>query len=88
MIVPSGAQIEIVADGQRAEVVEVGGGPRSYSSDRREFVDGYGDHEMSSSGRGQVPISSVTRTAWHESSSKIQIREHGFRSGSTRITPI
>ena len=56
MIAPSGEQIEIVAEGQRAVVVEVGGGLRSYSANRREFVDGYGDHEMSSSGRGQVLI--------------------------------
>ena len=56
MIAPSGEQIEIVAEGQRAVVVEVGGGLRSYSADRREFVDGYADHEMSSSGRGQVLI--------------------------------
>jgi aldose 1-epimerase len=56
VILPSGEQIEIAAEGQRAVVVEVGGGLRSYSADGREFVDGYGDNEMSSSGRGQVLI--------------------------------
>jgi aldose 1-epimerase len=56
VILPSGEQIEIAAEGQRAVVVEVGGGLRSYSADGREFVDGYGDQEMSSSGRGQVLI--------------------------------
>jgi len=37
-------------------VVEVGGGLRSYSAGGRELVDGYGAHEMSSSGRGQALI--------------------------------
>ena len=56
MILPSGEQIEIAAEGQQAAVVEVGGGLRSYSADGRDYVDGYGEHEMSSSGRGQVLI--------------------------------
>ena len=37
-------------------IVEVGGGLRSYSAGGRELVDGYGAHEMSCSGRGQVLI--------------------------------
>ena len=56
MIAPSGEQIEIVAEDQQAVVVEVGGGLRSYSAGGRELVDGYGAHEMSSSGRGQALI--------------------------------
>ena len=54
MIAPSGEQMEIVAGDQRAMVVEVGGGLRSYSAGGRELVDGYGADEMSSSGRGQA----------------------------------
>jgi aldose 1-epimerase len=56
MIAPSGEQIEIVAGDQRATVVEVGGGLRSYSVGGRELVDGYRADEMSSSGRGQALI--------------------------------
>ena len=56
MIAPSGEQIEIVAGDQRAVVVAVGGGLRTYAAGGRELVDGYGADEMSSSGRGQVLI--------------------------------
>jgi aldose 1-epimerase len=56
MIAPSGEQIEIVAGDQRAVIVAVGGGLRSYSAAGRELVDGYEADEMSSSGRGQVLI--------------------------------
>jgi aldose 1-epimerase len=51
---PSGEQIEIVHGDQRAVVVEVGGGLRTYSAGGRELLDGYRVDEMSSSGRGQV----------------------------------
>jgi aldose 1-epimerase len=53
---PSGAQIELAADGQRAVVVEVGGGIRSYTVDGADVLDGYDEHEMCTSGRGQVLI--------------------------------
>jgi aldose 1-epimerase len=56
MIVPSGEQITIALGDQQAVIVEVGGGLRSYSLGGRQLVDGYGAHEMSSSGRGQVLI--------------------------------
>ena len=56
MIAPSGEQITIALEDQQAVIVEVGGGLRSYSAGGRELVDGYGAHEMSSSGRGQVLI--------------------------------
>jgi aldose 1-epimerase len=51
---PSGEQIEIALGEQRAVVVEVGGGLRTYSVAGRELLDGYRAEEMSSSGRGQV----------------------------------
>src|SRR3954451_24209606 len=54
MSAPSGEQFEIEADGQRAIVVEVGGGLRSYTADGEDVLDGYGLDEMSTSGRGQV----------------------------------
>jgi aldose 1-epimerase len=56
VIAPSGEQIEITAGDQRAVVVEIGGGLRSYSVGGRDLVDGYGADEMSSSGRGQALI--------------------------------
>jgi aldose 1-epimerase len=56
VIAPSGEQIEIAFADQRATVVEVGGGLRTYSAGGRELVDGYAIDEMSSSGRGQVLI--------------------------------
>jgi aldose 1-epimerase len=56
VIAPSGEQIEIALGDQRATVVEVGGGLRTYSVGGRDVLDGYGIDEMSSSGRGQVLI--------------------------------
>lgn len=53
---PSGRQFELVFGDQRAVVVEVGAGLRSYSVGGVDVVDGYGGDEMSSSGRGQVLI--------------------------------
>ena len=53
---PSGEQIEIALGDQRAVIVEVGGGLRTYSAAGRELLDGYPADEMSSAGRGQVLI--------------------------------
>ena len=55
-LAPSGEQIEIAFDEQRAVIVEVGGGLRSYSASGHDVLDGYGVDEMSTSGRGQVLI--------------------------------
>lgn len=52
--VPSGEQINILASGWQATVVEVGGGLRSLSLDGRNVLDGYGEDEMCGSGRGQL----------------------------------
>jgi aldose 1-epimerase len=54
VIGPSGEQIELTLDEQRAVVVEVGGGLRTYSAGGRELLDGYPVDVMSPSGRGQV----------------------------------
>lgn len=56
MLSPSGEQFEIAFEDQRAVVVEVGGGLRTYSVNGREVIDGYGIDEMPSAGRGQVLI--------------------------------
>jgi aldose 1-epimerase len=65
VIAPSGEQFEITAGDQKAVVVEVGGGLRSYSAGGRAVVDGYAADEMSSSGRGQalIPWPTDFRTA-------------------------
>ena len=56
MFSPSGEQIEIVHGDQRAVVVEVGGGLRTYAAAGRELLDGYAADEQCPSGRGQVLI--------------------------------
>jgi len=52
--VPSGEQFELAAQGQRAVVVEVGGGLRAYVARGREIVHGYREDELCASGRGQL----------------------------------
>jgi aldose 1-epimerase len=52
-VAPSGRQIEIALGEQRAIVVEVGGGLRSYVVGERAIVDGYGVDQMCKGGRGQ-----------------------------------
>jgi aldose 1-epimerase len=54
MIAPSGEQVVLTLEDQRAVVVEVGGGLRAYSAGGRELLDGYGADEMCTSGRGQL----------------------------------
>jgi aldose 1-epimerase len=51
---PSGEQVEIVRGDQRATIVEVGGGLRTYTVAGRDVLDGYAIGEMCSGGRGQV----------------------------------
>ena len=50
---PSGDQVELVRGGQRAVVVEVGGGLRTYDVDAVAVLDGYAEHEMVTAARGQ-----------------------------------
>jgi aldose 1-epimerase len=53
-VAPSGEQLELSFAEQRAVVVEVGAGLRSYGIGGREVLDGYAVDEMCTSGRGQV----------------------------------
>jgi aldose 1-epimerase len=53
---PSGEQVELRHGDQRAIVVEVGGGLRTYAHGERDVLDGYAEQEMSTAGRGQVLI--------------------------------
>jgi aldose 1-epimerase len=53
---PSGRQFEIRCGDTSAVVVEVGGGLRALRLDNLETLDGYGENEMASAGRGEVLI--------------------------------
>lgn len=53
---PSGEQVEISREGQRAVAVEVGGALRSYTVGGREMLDGYAAHERCTGARGQTLI--------------------------------
>jgi aldose 1-epimerase len=63
VIPPSGEQHELAFGDQRAVVVEVGGGLRSYSAGGRELLDGYAVDEMCRSARGQVLLPWPNRIA-------------------------
>jgi aldose 1-epimerase len=54
VIPPSGEQYDLSFGAQRATVVEIGGGLRTYAVAGREVLDGYGIDERCTSGRGQV----------------------------------
>lgn len=51
---PSGEQHTITHGAQRAVVVQVGGGLRTYTADGVDVLDGYGPQETCSGGRGQL----------------------------------
>ncbi len=53
---PSGRQYTVVYGADRATVVEVGGGLRSYIAGGRELLDGYPEDQMATSARGQPLI--------------------------------
>jgi aldose 1-epimerase len=60
---PSGRQYALVNGDQRAVVVEVGAGLRSYRAGTTEVVDGYRRNEHSEGGRGQVLLPWPNRIA-------------------------
>jgi aldose 1-epimerase len=51
---PSGQQFVLTLGDQRATVTEVGAGLRTYTVADRDVIDGYGEDEMCSLGRGQL----------------------------------
>jgi aldose 1-epimerase len=53
---PSGEQVELAFGEQRAVVVGVGAGLRTYSAGGRSVIDGYGADELCHSGRGQLLV--------------------------------
>jgi aldose 1-epimerase len=72
--IPSGFQVEIASQEQRAWIVEVGGGLRAYSARGREVLDGYASDEMCSSARGQclVPWPNRIRDGRYEFAGSLQ----------------
>ena len=54
IVAPSGDQFEIAFGDQRAVIVEVGGGLRTYTAGGQDVLDGYGPDEICSGGRGQL----------------------------------
>jgi aldose 1-epimerase len=60
---PSGQQVEFRHGEQRAVVVEAGGGLRSYDVAGVAVLDGFGETEMASGGRGQVLLPWPNRLA-------------------------
>ena len=53
---PSGTQIELLHAGQRAIIVEISGGVRTYEVKGRALLDGYGPDEMCTGARGQLLV--------------------------------
>lgn len=74
----SGLQIELSSGDQRAVVVSVGGGLRTYSARGRSVLDGYGADEVCPSGRGQLLL------PWPN---RIEDGSYGF-SGQTHQLPL
>jgi aldose 1-epimerase len=60
---PSGQQVELRHGGQRATIIEVGGGLREYLVDGEPVLDGYAVGEMASGGRGQILVPWPNRLA-------------------------
>ncbi|MFL6128880.1 MAG: aldose 1-epimerase family protein [Mycobacteriales bacterium] len=63
MTFPSGRQVELRHGTQRAVVVEVGGGLRTYRLDGVDVLDGYAEDRMCDGGRGQLLIPWPNRIA-------------------------
>jgi len=79
---PSGEQRELRHGDQRAVVVEVGGGLRSYDVDARPVLDGYAANEMASAGRGQLLLPWPNRVragrwTWDGAERQLAISEPG-----------
>jgi len=79
---PSGEQRELRWSDQRAVVVEIGGGLRSYDVGRHAVLDGYAEHEMASAGRGQLLLPwpnrlQAGRWTWDGAERQLAINELG-----------
>jgi aldose 1-epimerase len=82
---PSGRQFTIVRGGQRATIVEVGGGLRSYVCDGRELLDGFAETEMITNSRGQPLVPWPNRIqdgryTWEGQEHQLALSEPGRRN--------
>ena len=92
---PSGHQVELALGDQRAVVVEVGGGLRSYDVAGRAVLDGYPEHEPATGGRGQVLLPWPNRVRdgrWRWAGADLQlplseVAGHNAIHGLVRWTP-
>jgi len=62
-LAPTGQEVELAHGEQRAVVVSLGGGLRSYSVGGRELIDGFATGEKPASGRGQLLVPWPNRIA-------------------------
>src|SRR5438477_334 len=58
---PSGEQFALTFGDQRVVVTEVGAGLRTYTVGDRDLIDGYGEDDMCTMGRGQLKLPSLLR---------------------------
>jgi aldose 1-epimerase len=95
MAAPTGRQIRLVYKDQEAMVVEVGAGLRSYQAGGVALIDGYGEFEACSGGRGQVLMPWPNRLGdgqfqWRGQSLQTALTEpehHNAIHGLVRWTP-
>jgi len=88
---PSGQQVELTHGTQRAVVVEVGGGLRSYEVDGVPVLDGYAESAMADGGRGQPLVPWPNRLAdgryeWDGRQFQLPVDELGRRNASHGLT--
>jgi len=92
---PSGEQLEIAHGGQRATVVTVGGGLRTYTVDGAPVLDGYDGNAMCDGARGQTLVPWPNRVrdgAWEWQGEKLQLaltepEQHNAIHGFVRWVP-
>jgi aldose 1-epimerase len=94
-VTPSGEQIEIRHGEQRATVVEVGGGLRTYTVGDRQVLDGYAEHAVCDGARCQTLVPWPNRVqdgtwSWQGSTQQLALTEpeqHNAIHGLVRWMP-
>ncbi len=91
MIQPSGFQHALAFEDQRAVVVEVGGGLRSYSTARGDVLEGYPVEDMADAGRGQLLTPWPNRIedgryAWADAEHQLSLTEPGRHNAIHGLT--
>lgn len=87
-VLPSGEQFEIRADGQRATIVEVGGGLREYEVDSRPVIEPYSVDRMRDGAHGAPLIPWPNRLARAAAHDPERHKLEGARAGHPeRVIP-